>query len=293
MSLLQRPERYLLIFFCTLSLFCCTQADTQPNIETESLTDPILSPYDNDKISAPQNQSKKQPDAPLSIVSPQFTNIPLVSLKDEKGPWILGIDTTITFQADKMIPLIIYLHGGIGTQKSDKGSRAYEMMQFLNKNCDDPFLLASPSGNREAPWWSATGKERILTAVKYLTTHYNIDSKRIYLAGVSDGGTGVFAMATETNHPFAAFVSISGFGGMLPQLGITLQKESLQQSPIYMINAGRDHLYPLAYVKQFANTLLEAKIPLKTSYHPNEKHGFSYREKERKNLQSFLQHRKK
>lgn len=290
MNLLQRPELYLLFLICIITHLHSSQ-HLPDNLE-DDLIAVVLHPESQSKKAYIQNLSLSQLDSLQQSIRSNPERKSTVSFTDKKGPWILGIDTTITASNDKKWPLIIYLHGGIGSPKSDKGSRAFEMMQFLNDKSTQQFLLASPSGNRFAPWWSEEGKERIYTSVRYMLLHYNVDPERIYLAGVSDGGTGVFAIANENYHPFAAFVSISGFGGMLPRFGITFNRSNLQKAPIYMINAGKDRLYPLDYVKQFAANLQSSNIPLTTKYYPEEEHGFSYKTREFEHIHTFLKQRK-
>lgn len=287
MSLLRRPEVTLFILFLTLNFTACTS--TLPDQLEKELKTVLIEPsktVDHRKLLS--TLSSTQLDSLLYILQQRYHKEPEVTFRDTKGPWILGIDTTINTSANQKMPLIVYLHGGIGSNRTDKGSNAYEMLQFLNRDSKKPFLLASPSGNRDAPWWSEEGIERVFTTVRYMCVHYNIDRERIYLAGVSDGGTGVFAIANQPEHPFAAFAAISGFGGMLPRLGISLRTTKLAQHPIYMINAGKDHLYPMPYVQQFAQWLQQQGVPLQTAYYPNEKHGFSYRERELKKLVHFF-----
>ncbi len=233
--------------------------------------------------------SQFQLDSLKSILIQNNTVNDSIQFSDKQGKWTLGIDTSVQTTKQKPLPLIIYLHGGIGTQCTNKGYRAYEMMQFLNKDSKQPYLLASPSGNRNATWWSPTGIERILFTYRYMSLHHSVDPTRVYLAGVSDGGTAIFAIASQRKHPFSAFISISGFGGLLPRLGFVLNYSQLKKTPIYMIDGGQDHLYPLQRVKQFTNLLKANKSLLKTSFHPLEGHGFTYKNREIVNILTFLQ----
>lgn len=279
-----------LIFLCLLifTLSSCSRKQNIPQLE-KPLSQALIY-RDSSSLSLIESLpvTPFQLDSILRNVRNNSSKQSTVAFRDKSGNWTLGIDTSTIKDTQKKSPLIIYLHGGIGTQRTDKGKEAYTMMQFLNDSNNSPFILASPSANREAPWWSPQGIERILFTARYLYTHYNVDPERIYLAGVSDGGTGVFAIANLDSHPFSGFISISGFGGMLPQLGVTLHTQNLKSVPIHMINAGKDRLYPLSYVQQFATYLEGQKIPLTTSYYPNEEHGFKYKEKEREKILQFL-----
>ncbi|MBN2037046.1 MAG: hypothetical protein JW768_09920 [Chitinispirillaceae bacterium] len=200
-------------------------------------------------------------------------------LTDVDGiPYTLGYRTPQHIRQDTLYPLIIYLHGGIGTERNDKGDSAFLMLEALA----DTFRLfcASPSANRNAPWWSNAGLTRILQSLRYMTLHYPIHPDKVFCAGVSDGATGCYAAANTINGPFAGFFAISGFGGMLPNLGMRLVPKNLMQRPIYNVNAELDHLYPAEYVRRFVQDLKHLGVVITDTIYPKEKHGFEYRDKE-------------
>ena len=200
-------------------------------------------------------------------------------INDSSGlAYTVGYRTPAHFVVDTVYPLIIYLHGGIGTTLTTKGEKAYDMLAPLGDSL--PLFLCSPSANREAPWWSPSGLQRIMQTMRYMTIRYPIDPNRVFLAGVSDGATGCYMAANTIGSPFAGFLAISGYGGMLTQMGIPLIAANLMQRPIYNINAGQDHLYPLENVNSFLDKLEQQGVYLKRSVYLDEKHGFDYREKE-------------
>jgi hypothetical protein len=208
-------------------------------------------------------------------------------LTDSSGmPYLVGFSTPQVIGADTTYPLIIYLHGGIGGERNDKGDSAF----FMLKPLADTFnlFLASPSANRYAPWWSAIGLSRILQTLRFMTLHYPINPRKVFLAGVSDGATGCYAAANTISAPFAGFIAVSGFGGMLPKLGMPLAPANLKQRPIYNVNAGLDHIYPVENVKEFIRRLQEEGVPVTSNIYPDEKHGFNYRGKEMGTLAGII-----
>ncbi len=54
-----------------------------------------------------------------------------------------------------------------------------------------------PSGSADAAWWHGHQVDNILRLVDRLKRRYNVDESRIYLTGISDGGTGVYYMGDE------------------------------------------------------------------------------------------------
>lgn len=214
------------------------------------------------------------------------------TLLDSSGiSYVCGLRTPANFDKKSLYPMVIYLHGGTGTELNNKGENAYEMLLPLADSM--AIFLASPSANRDARWWSPDGFYRILQTVRYMSLHYPIDPDRIFLAGVSDGATACWAVANCASSPFAGFFAISGFGGMLPSLGIELHTQNLTSRPIYNINAGNDRLYPLEAVNQFLDYIESKQVPVIRKVYPEENHGFAYRDQEFGTLCTFLRTWKK
>lgn len=200
-------------------------------------------------------------------------------LTDSSGlPYRVGFSTPGRIRADTSYPLIIYLHGGTGSPRNDKGDSAFLML----KDLADTFqlFLASPSANRDAPWWNPLGLSRILQTLRFMALRYPVNPDKVFLAGVSDGATGCYAAANTIPGPFAGFIAVSGFGGMLPQVGMQLLPGNLMQRPIYNVNAGLDRIYPIAMVKSFVADLQAQGVPVTANWYDNEQHGFDYRAKE-------------
>jgi hypothetical protein len=192
--------------------------------------------------------------------------------------YALGYATPKRFRPDTTYPLIVYLHGGIGSATPDKGSKAYEMLLPLADTFE--LFLASPTATREAAWWTPAGMGRILQAVRYMTLHFPVDRDRVFLVGVSDGATGCYAAAGTAPGPFAGFVAVSGFGGLLMQMGFPLVPGNLMQRPIYNVSGGRDHLFPLEATNRFLDALQAEGVTVERRVYPDQEHGFDYRGQE-------------
>jgi hypothetical protein len=113
-----------------------------------------------------------------------------------------------------------------------------------------------------------------------MSLYYPVDHKKIFLAGVSDGGTACYAAANTIGAPFAGFMAISGFGPMLSRLGIRLFPSNLAQKKIYTVHAGNDRLYPMKPVEDFVRRLRGSGVNISLSAHPGKPHGFSYKQEE-------------
>ncbi len=202
-----------------------------------------------------------------------------VVLHDSTGTaWTLGYGGPAGTPADSLLPLVVYLHGGIGSAAESKGARAWEMLAPLIDSCGA--VVISPTATARAPWWSAAGMGRILQALRWATLHLPVDPERVVLAGVSDGALGCYAASSVMAGPFAGFIAVSGFGGILPALGVSLVPGNMMQRPIYTVNAGRDRLFPLEKVNAFLDELEAQGVRVERAVHPEEEHGFDYRASE-------------
>ncbi|MBN1308440.1 MAG: dienelactone hydrolase family protein [Chitinispirillaceae bacterium] len=202
-----------------------------------------------------------------------------VILHDTAGhDYTVGFRTPASIRYDTAYPCVIYLHGGTGCMRTDKGDSAFLMLDMLSDSME--LFLASPSANRQTPWWSPVGLSRILQTLRYMTVHYPINREKVFCAGVSDGATGCWAAANTIAAPFAGFIAVSGFGGILPETGCELHPENLMQRPIYNVNAGNDRLYPIATVNRFLDAMERAGVRVGRKIYPDEEHGFDYRLKE-------------
>jgi hypothetical protein len=200
--------------------------------------------------------------------------------------YTLGWKTPVRIRHDTLYPLIVYLHGGTGTSVTTKGEIAWDMLSALGDTFD--LFLASPSANRENPWWSPAGISRILQTVRFMTLYYPVNPDKIFLAGVSDGAAGCYAAANAICGPFAGFIAVSGYGGMLFQLGMNLYPGNIMQRPILNINAGKDRIYPIEEVRKFLDWLGANGVSVERKEYPEENHGFDYRAREYGHLANFI-----
>lgn len=120
------------------------------------------------------------------------------------------------------LPLIVLLHG---YTSSGSGQNAY--MGFSDLVNEYDFLLVAPDGTQESAgnrsrFWNASeaccnffGSEiddvaYIKSIIDQMKTRYNVDDRRVYLVGHSNGGFMSYTMAYEHSRDIAAIVSLAG-----------------------------------------------------------------------------------
>lgn len=180
---------------------------------------------------------------------------------------------------------IVYLHGGVSSvnefQFEDPGvadEPIFKMADRLGIVVIYPFGKKSYGWVRQRPAF-----QQVLAITEEAKLNYSLDSKEIYLGGMSNGGTAVYWFATQNNTPFSAFFTLSADCELVIE---PIHWERLQSDrPVYSFHAADDTIYPL---EKISTVFASRKSPawylrtLKTGGH-----GFIY--DPAKGLQLFMQ----
>ncbi len=127
-----------------------------------------------------------------------------------------------------------------------------------------------PSSFRGALWWQSSQIENLKAILERIEREYNVDENRVYLFGVSDGGTGAYYHAVKAPTPWAAFFPFLGHPGVLenPATGVDglLFLENLVNRAFFVVNGEKDELYPISRVKPYLDSFEQAGVEL--VFHP-------------------------
>lgn len=109
----------------------------------------------------------------------------------------------------KPLPLVIFLHGA-GERGGLDRVKWQGLPRFISEGQNYPFMLVAPACPLNA-WW----QQYIPTLngmLDSLLSTYAVDAKRVYLTGLSMGGSGTWHWAMNNPERFAAIAPICGFG---------------------------------------------------------------------------------
>jgi hypothetical protein len=157
------------------------------------------------------------------------------------------------------------LHGGIGA-RTDNRPRGNGEIGVL-AGAEQFYVL--PYAWETAPWWGDDQVLNLNAIVDALKRTYNIDENRVVLSGVSDGATGGYYIVTRDTTPFASFLPLNGFIMVLANSEINdgrIFPNNLRNKPMFVINGGRDRLYPTSIVEPFTRHLMRSGVDIE--YHP-------------------------
>lgn len=108
-------------------------------------------------------------------------------------------------------PLVFFLHGaGERGEDLDVASRHGYMKYVRENNAEYPFIFVAPQCPNGKYWACYT--ESLLAFLDYICDTLPIDRERVYLTGLSMGGTGTWMLAMAEPERFAAIAPICGSG---------------------------------------------------------------------------------
>ena len=187
-------------------------------------------------------------------------------------------------------PLRVTLHGGVGRPAPRAGDEPARPL--ANRIPGAPELVLHPRAWAQSEWWTAGQVENILTLLDTVKRRYNVDESRVYLTGISDGGTGAYFLAMRQATPWAACLPLNGHPSVLanPDVGADgqLYPANLANCPLRIVNGGRDRLYPAASVAPLVEMFKHGGIPLEFQVYEAAGHDTSWWPEERARFEAFL-----
>ena len=110
-------------------------------------------------------------------------------------------------------PLIVFLHGS-GERGNDlEKVKVHGPFKYLKDHKLDAYVLAPQCPDEEV--WD---QEVLYRLIQKIVKENNIDSKKIYVTGMSMGGWGAWQLAFAHPDAFAALVPICGFADSVPMI---------------------------------------------------------------------------
>lgn len=192
------------------------------------------------------------------------------------------------YDASRPYQVRFYLHGGIARARPAPVNRIRR--DVLPSSVDE--IQVYPNGWVRALWWSATQVENLARILDRLKRLYNIDENRVYLTGTSDGGTGVYFMAFKDPTPWASFLPLLGHMAVLGTPSVRAEGEMFPgnavNKPIYVVNTGRDRLYPAHVMQLYVDHLRKLGAPVVFRVYPGLDHSTDWWPDERPDFESFV-----
>jgi predicted esterase len=194
---------------------------------------------------------------------------PGVVMRSNRGPngvdHNYAVNVPLGYDPARRYQLRFQLHGGIGARTDNKPRGTGEIGPLAG--AEQFYVL--PYAWTDSPWWSSDEVLNLNAIVDSLKRTYNIDENRVVIAGVSDGATGAYYIAMHDTTPYASFLPLNGFIMVLANGEIDdgrIFPNNLRNKPLFVVNGGRDRLYPTGIVEPLTNHLRSSGVQI--DYHP-------------------------
>ena len=203
-------------------------------------------------ISVACTSKSKDPDKTISSEAAQIAHLfKSATFQDDNGnslPYRYFEPSAQNNSAAKY-PVILYLHGEneCGTDNeaqltTTECATIWVEPDHLAKN---PAYVLAPQAPVGSDWTTEPVYSNVLAFLnKFIDSHKNIDSKRIYIIGFSKGGTGVWNMILKNPALFAAAMPISGNADSF--LGNYDAFTALKNMPILVVHSIDDPVSPVS-----------------------------------------------
>ncbi len=171
-------------------------------------------------------------------------------------------------------PLILWLHGGMRSQNTAKGSEAEKaLIPYLKPGS---YYLCSPSAYAGADWLSPAGMAHIETLLDYMAKTYPVRMDKLILVGVSDGCLGALRYAREGKRKVVKFALFSSYAPLAVEPGELLRQPAYTTTRWEIFQGGRDRLFPSEQVFPLLREWAEVNPKVKLHLYPEGEHDFSW-----------------
>ena len=210
------------------------KATAQKNeLQTKKIAEWVATISSN-KITEKKNEKFTKPKSGFALY---YTTVDTLKI-----PYLVYIPKN--YNSLKPIQTIVYLHGGIASTENFNfdnpelatGEPIFSVGESFNS------IIIYPFGKKDFGWVAQKKAfENVLTIIKNVQQFYNIDRQKIFIGGMSNGGTATFWFASQKPNIFKGFYAFSA----LPKLEIRdINFKNLSQGKsFYSINAKDDDVF--------------------------------------------------
>lgn len=169
----------------------------------------------------------------------------------------------------KKYPLVIFLHGA-GERGSDIEKVKIHGIPMLMEagglpGQDGEFVAVSPQCPEDKTW--SIMDDELDIFLQAFINHPRIDTRRIYVTGLSMGGYGTWRLALRHPHVFAAIAPLCG--------GVEADDRlrSIKHLPVWVFHGAKDTMVPLDESANAVAILNEYEAPVKFTLYPALEHN--------------------
>lgn len=188
-------------------------------------------------------------------------------------------------QSTESQPLFVFLHGfSLKGNNLDKLTDVYGPVAEQKRGFSVPGIVLAPQCSEGS--WEYTGVDELIEWTKH---NFKVDTTRIYILGMSMGGSGTWICGSRLNHKIAAMVPICG--GSYMDLNWT-NPCALIKMPIWTFHGRLDKDVLISETEKTVDEIHKCGGGdlLQVTYYPNKGHDLAFLFKDPKVYQWLLTH---
>ena len=155
------------------------------------------------------------------------------------------------YTPDRAWPLVMALHGGSGNGRNF-------LWSWLRDARSRGAIVVAPTATGST--WALMGEDtdtpNLARILAFVQTRWNIDSGRLLLTGMSDGGTFCYVTGLESASPFTHLAPVSAT--FHPLMAETADAVRLHALPVYLVHGKLDWMFPVQVARQTREALSAA-----------------------------------
>lgn len=165
---------------------------------------------------------------------------------------------------DASYGILLFLHGGgeAGGDLDDLQKNGPPKM--MAEGYPFPFLVLAPQNPHQKKWWDIKAVNQLLDSI---VANNRVDKNRMYLTGLSRGGSAAWEMAVQYPDKFAALAVVCGMAPV--PYAHWLEKKM----PIWVFHGAEDQVIPVTESDTMVRKLTEMGYDVKYSRYENVGHN--------------------
>ncbi len=190
------------------------------------------------------------------------------------------------YETGKRYPLVIWLHGGVNGAPAEAASSAIEMwQQALGDKWANEVMVLAPAciaqdTTEDAFWWRDKGQRNVLHMLREVKQRFNVDDNKVFITGMSDGGSGAFGFAGRRPDSFAGYFPLVGHPLVPASDGTRMFWENFKGAKVYAVSGGKDRLYPAKMVAGLVKEANENGASIEHKIYEEAGHDLTFAPKE-------------
>ena len=176
-------------------------------------------------------------------------NVPTASGKIE---YLVYLPKDYSSNSNQTWPLILFLHGSGERGTNISRVTIHGPAKLVQQGRDFPFIIVSPQCS-PAERWNPAALTRLLDEVQ---AQHRVDKSRLYVTGLSMGGSGTWSLAFQHPERFAAIAPICGGGdpGVIEQLSAD-KLAAVKTLGIWIFHGEKDPTVPIVKSEKMVEAL--------------------------------------